>query len=183
MIQGNARVRARHCSLLCFAVAIALCAGCAGYRVGTRSLHYPQIRTVYVPIFESNSFRRNLGERLTEAVVRHIELKTSYKVVNDPLADSILRGKIVDERKRILAVTRFSEPRDTETRFSVQLSWTDQQGNVLGQTYTVPVPLVLSDVSQASDAVTEAGQSIATAHEKAIDRMAEQIVSQLESPW
>jgi hypothetical protein len=183
MAKGSTRFPARLCSLLCLAATAAVCAGCAGYRVGTRSLHYPQIRTVHVPVFESTSFRRNLGERLTEAVVRHIELKTNYKVVNDPLADSVLRGKIVSEIKRVAAVTRYSEPRDTETRLAVQLSWTDQHGNALGQPRTVPVPLVLADVSQAADAVTEAGQSIAVTHEKAIDRLAEQIVSQLEVPW
>jgi hypothetical protein len=138
---------------------------------------------VYVPVFESVSFRRNFGERLTEAVVRHIELKTSYKVVNDPLADSVLRGRIVDEKKQVVAVTRYSEPRDTKTRLSVQLTWTDQNGNVLGQPCAVPMPLVLSDISQESQAVTEAGQSIATAQEKAIDRLGEQIASQLEIPW
>jgi hypothetical protein len=151
--------------------------------VGTRSLHYPQIRTVYVPVFESDSFRRNFGERLTEAVVRHIELKTSYKVVNDPLADSVLRGRIADERKQVVTVTGFSEPRETDVRLSVQLTWTDRNGNVLGQPVTVPVPLVLSDIFQESHAVTEAGQSIASAQDKAIDRLGEQIASQLEIPW
>ena len=183
MTAGSARLTAQHLVLALLAATPLFATGCAGYRVGTRSLHYPQIRTVYVPIFESDSFRRNLGERLTEAVVRHIELKTTYKVVNDPLADSVLRGRIVDERKRVVAVTGFSEPRDTRVQLSVQLTWTDQNGNVLGQPYTVPLPLAISDISQEAHAVTEAGQSIASAQDKAIDRLGEQIASQLEIPW
>ena len=47
--------------------------GCAGYQIGNQSLYPPEIHTVYVPMFQSNSFRRNLGERLTEAVVKEIE--------------------------------------------------------------------------------------------------------------
>jgi hypothetical protein len=46
----------------------ALVLGCAPYRMGVQSLYSCNIRTVYVPMFESDSFRRNLGERLTEAV-------------------------------------------------------------------------------------------------------------------
>ena len=73
--------------------------GCAGYRFGAASLYPPDIQTVYVPVFESNSFRRNLGEWLTEAVCKEIELKTPYKVVGTPNADSVLTGKITSDTK------------------------------------------------------------------------------------
>ena len=56
-------------------VGLAVLAGCASYRVGNASLYPPHIRTVYVPVFESASYRRNLGERLTEAVMKEIEAK------------------------------------------------------------------------------------------------------------
>ena len=72
--------------------------GCAGLHVGQQSLYRPELRTIYVPVFESESFRPNLGERLTEAVVKEIELKTPYKVVATPNADSVLRGRIVVEK-------------------------------------------------------------------------------------
>ena len=42
------------------------CSGCAGYQLGSQSLYPPDIHTVYVPIIESDSFRRYLGERLTD---------------------------------------------------------------------------------------------------------------------
>ena len=77
--------------------------GCAGLHVGQQSLYRPEIATIYVPVFESESYRPNLGERLTEAVVKEIELKTPYKVVQTPNADSVLRGRIVMETKRVLA--------------------------------------------------------------------------------
>src|SRR5687767_14906756 len=84
--------------------------GCAGYQLGNGTLYRTDIRTVYVPMFESDSFRRNLGERLTEAVVKEIENKTPYKVLSDPgAADSVLRGHLVSERKAVLAENRFDE--------------------------------------------------------------------------
>ena len=66
--------------------------GCAGYQIGNRTLFPTHIHTVHVPTFESISFRRNLGERLTEAVVKEIEVRTPYKVVADPNADSVMTG-------------------------------------------------------------------------------------------
>ena len=69
------------CSALDF---VALGSGCAAYRFGNGTLYAPDVPTVYVPMIESDSFRRDLGERLTEAVVKEIELKTPFKVVGTP---------------------------------------------------------------------------------------------------
>src|SRR5207244_7174952 len=104
-------------------VMLALLGGCAGYRAGTASLYPPDIHTVYVPVFESDSFRRYLGERLTEAVVKEIELKTPYKVVNSPQADSILYGRLVNDTKRVIVENRFDQPRETEVNMIVQVGW------------------------------------------------------------
>ena len=60
--------------------------------MGAESLYAPDVQTVYVPMIESESFRRDLGERLTEAVVKEIELKSPFKVVGTPDADSIFCG-------------------------------------------------------------------------------------------
>ena len=59
------------------ALLIAAAAGCADYRIGASSLYAPDIHTVYVPMFESDSFRRNLGERLTEAVMKELDAITA----------------------------------------------------------------------------------------------------------
>src|SRR5262245_39169524 len=81
------------------AACLASIGGCAPYRMGVDSLYACKIRTVYVPVFESNSYRRNLGERLTEAVQKEIEQRTPYKVVGSPDADSVLTGRIMAETK------------------------------------------------------------------------------------
>ena len=77
-------------------------AGCAGYRFGADSLYPSDIQTVYVPMFQSDSYRRGLAEQLTEAVCKEIEKRTNYKVVNTPNADSVLSGRILNEVKRIV---------------------------------------------------------------------------------
>src|SRR6185295_1843497 len=89
--------------------------GCAGYQIGNRSLYRPDIRTVHVPIAQCESYRRNLGEKLTEGVVKEIELKTPYKIVDADSADSVLNLRLVSDSKKILAENRFDEPRDIES--------------------------------------------------------------------
>src|SRR5690242_14757887 len=71
--------------------------GCAGYQLGNRALYRPDIRTVHVPVVQSDSYRRYLGERLTEAIVKEVELRTPYKVVDEASADSVLTVKLVSD--------------------------------------------------------------------------------------
>ena len=163
---------------------VPLVSGCAGYQLGNRTLYQADIQTVYVPVFESDSLRRNLGERLTEAVVKEIETKTPFKVLSDPaLADSVLTGRLVYERKNVLAENRDDEPRDLETNLVVVVNWLDRQGFARLQASTFSLSQQGFSVAQSADFVPEAGQSISTAQQEAIQRIAKQIVSQMEAPW
>ena len=157
--------------------------GCAGYQIGAQSLYPSHIRTVYVPIFESTSFRRKLGERLTEAVAKEIELKTPYKVVGDPSADSILSGRIVGENKRVVAQAPSGEAREVEVKIRVEVSWLDRQGSAIRRSEAICLPAELVDVGSTATFAPEVGQSVATAHQQAIHRVAEQIVGLMENPW
>src|SRR5262245_18623075 len=70
------------------------------------------IRTVYVPIFKNNTFRRGLEFELTRAVIREIEAKTPYKVVSDPCnADTELSGAIIALTKTVINRTQMNEVR------------------------------------------------------------------------
>ena len=134
-------------------------------------------------MFQSNSFRRNLGERLTEAVVKQIESTTPYKVVSEPNADSVLTGRIVGEHKSVLVPDLSGNAREIQVAMTVQVSWVDRRGRMLREDKTVPLPAELVDVTGTGNVVPEVGQSIATAQQQAICRMAEQIVGLMENPW
>lgn len=180
---GHASRRHTYSAPVSFLLAL-LITGCSGYQLGNGTLYRGDIRTVYVPMFESDSLRRNLGERLTEAVVKEIETKTPYKVLSDPSrADSVLTGKIVSEQKRVLAENRNDEPRDVETNLVVTVSWMDRQGLAMSPNATISLAQQGFSVSQAADYIPEAGQSVSTAQQEAIQRIAKQIVSQMEAPW
>ncbi len=180
--QKNASWRFPLWMSLCLAAALST-AGCAGYRFGAQTLYPYEIRTVYVPMFESNSYRRNLGEWLTEAVIKEIETKTPYKVVHRADADSILTGTLVSDTKRVVLVSPTDEPRESELNLMVQVRWLDRRGNVLREHAGLPVPTELVDVTGTASVVPEVGQTIVTGQQTAIDRLSKQIVSLMEAPW
>lgn len=157
--------------------------GCAAYQFGNGSLYNPNIRTVHVPIIRNDTFRHDIGVQLTEAIVRSIELRTPYKVVGDPSADSVLTCRVTNQGKRVIAENRFDEPRALNTTLSVEMTWTDRQGNLLMTNRFVPVGELAFYFVQGSDFIPEGGQSIATAQQKAVEQLADQIVSQMESRW
>ena len=93
----------RRISIGILTLAVMSLSGCASYQFGSRTLYRPDIQTIHVPIFQSQSFRKDFGERLTEAVVKEISAKTPYKVVCESDADSIVSGQIISEQKTGLA--------------------------------------------------------------------------------
>jgi hypothetical protein len=157
--------------------------GCAGYRLGNQSLYRPDIRTVHVPVFKSESFRRQLGERLTEAVVKEIELKTPYKVVSNATADSVLLGRIYEDSKYEITENVNDELRDIELEMVAEVAWRGRGGQMLTQPVTFRLPNDFDRVGQAVHIVPEGGQSIAVGQQEVLSRVAEQIVANMEVPW
>ncbi len=156
--------------------------GCTGYQLGNSSQFRPDIRTIHVPIVQSESFRRGLGERLTEAIVKEIELRTPYKVVDAAQADSTFQARIVDEHKRVIAENQFDEARDIETAMIVEVSWLDRQGQQLIQRTEIPIDEGIY-ITQSASFVPEGGQSLVTAQQEVMQKLASQIVAQMELPW
>ena len=105
--------------LLAFA-GLLLSTGCRGYQFGNRAIFRPDIRTVHVPIFENETFRQPLGQRLTESVIREIQSRTPYQLADRSSADSVLQGRILSEQKRVLGENQFDEPRDLQIEFLCQ---------------------------------------------------------------
>ncbi len=169
-----------------FAICILQClllTGCIGYQVGTGSLYAPDVATVYVPMIDSDSYRRDLGERLTEAVVKEIELKTPYKVVNTPNADSILSARLLTDTRKTLVENAFDDPRVSETEIRAEVTWLNRRRLPIAPTQMIAMPPELVAMSETSNIIPEAGQSVATSQTQAIQRLAQQIVATMEAPW
>ncbi|QDU87036.1 hypothetical protein Pla175_03900 [Pirellulimonas nuda] len=163
-------------------------AGCANYRVGADALYAPDIRTVQVPMIASDSLRRDLGERLTEAVVREINTKTPFRVVNDPTADSLLVVRLLDDTRRVLVEDPYDSPRLFENQISVEVTWINRRRDPMLAdptlaTRTMALPPGLAGSAQNANWFPAAGQSVASSQQQTIERLAQQIVGSMEEPW
>jgi hypothetical protein len=110
-------------------------------------------------------------------------MRTPYKVVSSPDADSILTGKITNDTKRVTIEDKYDQPRDVQMNFVVQVSWVDRKGDLVSQGGSVPIPSQTVELSQTADQIAEFGQSTATAQQQSLERLARQIVTLMENPW
>ncbi len=168
---------------VCVLCLISMLTGCASYRFGSAALYPPGIRTVHIPIVQNETFRHDLGPQLTEALVREVERRTPYKVVSTPYADSVLQCTITGQSKVVLTETSSDDPRALDTAVSVGASWTSRDGQRLMQNSISNLDSDQTGFSQSVRFVPEAGESIDTANQRAIDQLARRIVSQMESRW
>ena len=151
-------------------------AGCRGYNLGNQYLYRSDIRTVHVAMFESDSYRRFLGQRLTEAVVRQIQANTPLAIADPEIADSFIQGRIVRERKRSITEDKFDDPRNIQIAWRIEVTWVDRAGVPL-------MPLQSVTIDRDENFIPEGGQSMSTAQQQLIERIARDIVNQMEMPW
>lgn len=161
-------------------VTTGIVSGC-GYTVG--SPYSAEIRSVYVPTFSSNQFRRGVELQLTEAVQKQIQQRTPFRLAKEGAADTRLRGRIVNFQKGVLGETGQDDARELQINLAVEVTWEDlRTGQVLAQQQIPIGPDIVMQTTQAEFA-PEVGQSLATATQTAVDRLARNIVDMMEQPW
>jgi len=168
------------------AMAVGLAAfspGCAadptqGY---TTASQYPAgIRTVAVPIWtrDKSVYRRELEFRLTEALIKRIELDTPYKVTTKARADTLLTGSIDSVEQQVLSGNPDTGlPNEKMVIITVSFRWTDlRTGKVLRarQGFTVRAPYV---------SASPLDEDFFQGSEDVINRLATRVVEQLEEKW
>ena len=147
--------------------------GC-GYKAG--GPYRTDIQTVYVEMFGSREFRRDLEFMLTEAVEKRIGADTPYRLAAREKADTILTGEVLEERQAAWAPDFLSrQPREKQLTLAVKLQWRDvRTGKLLAD---VPVQL------QTVDYLTPTGETEKFAQERAVDGLARQIVAKMYEDW
>ena len=162
---------------------IAVCGsliGC-GYMLGPSTQR--DVRTIHVPVFKSDSFRRNLDFLLTEAVQKELKTRSGYRLADAATADTILEGRIIDARRNVLSETYFDDPREIQLMLGAQISWFDRRTGRILQQRVFPIGQELAQHSSQVSFAPEVGQSLATAQGEAVQRLAAQIVDLTEMPW
>ncbi len=110
-------------------VVMAMVAGC--YR--HEGLYDEQYRSVYVPIFENQTFYRGAEMDVTEALIKEIELRTPYKTTRSAVADTELIGTIRSiEQRRVNRRADIGVVQEVEISIIVDWEWKDvRSGEVI----------------------------------------------------
>jgi hypothetical protein len=165
-------------SLLFIAVLIPFTGGCSGGKGYSNSWLYPDdIRTVYVEMFDTGSFRRGHEYDLTDAICKRIEAQTPYKIVSDRnIADSVLSGTLGSVSQGTLAMERESgRPLENEAIASVTVNWKNlSTGDII----------IDNDVVYASASFsTFLNQDFEYAAKLAVNKAAQRIVERMQKDF
>lgn len=168
-------------AIVAFAIAAStLFSGC-GYMLGPNLRQ--GVRTIHVPVVQSESHRRDVDYLLTESLQEEIRLRTGYQLAEATNADTILRCQLIDIRKNPLSETRFDDPREIQLLLGAQVSWVDRRSGQILHQQTFPVSQQLSRHSSQVSFAPEVGQSMATATQDAVRKLASEIVDITDQPW
>lgn len=158
-------------------------AGCSGYHFGTRGLYTSEIRTVFVPIAEADTYRHDLGERLTEAVCKRITDRTPFDLASSQNADSILFIRLKSENQYISGLDRYNNTRQKNMVWCISAEWKTRQEETLARLDPIPLTSIGVSVNEMSYLVAEMGQSTATVQQDLIDKLADRVVGLMEEKW
>lgn len=153
--------------------ALAVVPGC-GY--STARPFSTDIQTVHVEMFESKEFRRELEFRLTEALIKRIEMDTPYRIAPRQKADALLSGEILRVDNRTFGDDRNTgRPREIGSTLSVRYRLQDlRNGKIL-----VEQPRFIFQTSY----IPPVGETFTDGATRSIDGMAERIVESMELGW
>lgn len=134
------------------------------------------IRTIHVEMFHSREFRRELEFRLTEAVVKRIEMDTPYRIAPLDRADAVLTGEILEVRNRTLGNDFDTDlPREIGSTIIVRVRLKDlRSGRII-----MDRPRELHQVSY----IPPVGETFTQGMTRGLDGLAEQIVEAMETEW
>lgn len=150
-------------------------AGCAGY---SNTSPYPKdVATVYVEMFDNQSFRRGIEYELTDALAKRIESQTPYKIVsNRDKADTVISGHIAQVKESVLTTERqIGRAMEKNVELRAVVSWKNlRTGELLIDNKTVSASASYSEWQS---------QSFAYGSTLAANSLAVRIVEMMESKW
>jgi hypothetical protein len=156
-----------------------LAGGCGKSRGGYSNgwLYPTNVETVYVEMFENETFRRGLEYELTDAVAKRIESETPYKIISDrDIADSVISGKIVIISDQVLSMERQTgRPLEEQASVTAVVNWKNlKTGQLLVENVRVSEAMSFSEwLDQGFDY----GSTVAA------NRLAERIVEKMQVKW
>lgn len=150
--------------------------GVTGCGYSTTRPFRTDIQTVHVEMLQSKEFRRELEFRLTEALIKRIEMDTPYRIAPRRTADAVLAGEIIRVENRTFGDDFDTDlPREIGSTVVMRYRLQDlRSGEIL-----VERPRFAYQTSY----LPPVSETFTQGMTRALDGLAEQIVETMESSW
>lgn len=173
----NQKVLVSLCPYILVHFVLCFC-GCAGMGGYSDELLFPEeVGSVYVEMFESQSFQRSVEYKLTDALAKRIEAETPYKIISSrDRADSVISGQILSVGQSILSIERETGTAlEKELELRAVVNWKNlKTGDMLINNESVSASASYSDLQM---------QSYNYATSLAANNLAQRIVELMEKEW
>jgi hypothetical protein len=151
------------------------CTELTGY--SNQSLFPQDIDTVYLEMFDNQTFRRGAEYELSDALSKRIEVNTPYKIVSSrDRADTIMSGQIVSIGESALSTERETGlVLEKEVQLTARINWKNlKTGELLIDNLSLSAIASYSEYQQ---------QDIKYASNLAANNLARKIVELMELNW
>lgn len=146
--------------------------GC-GY--SSKSLLRSNVRSIYIPIFDNNTFRRGYEFDLTKAVRDQILLRTSLNIVDKDEADSILFGKITSVDENVLIEDTKDNIVESRVSVGVEIRWVDKR--------TGRAIVERRNIKRPAEFIVRRNETLSSSSDEAFVKVAQGIVEAMEEDW
>jgi hypothetical protein len=106
---------------------MAVCLAAAGCGYSNPKLVRQDIHSVYVPVFDNETFRPGQEKDLTRAVQEEIRRNTELKLAPRSRADSVLRGTITEVDEYVVTKTIGDNIVNKRIGLTVSIEWKDRR--------------------------------------------------------
>jgi len=142
------------------------------------SLYPKQYQSIAIPIFQNSTMTRDVEFMLTDAIIKEIQVRSPYRVVDKHVAETLLTGTITSMKLSTLSRSR-TTGLDNEVLFKVVIDfeWYDQvNGNrIVGRKNFASSAVFIP--SRPSSEPLEIGQFAV------VQQLASDIVDQMQASW
>jgi len=142
------------------------------------SLYPKQYQSIAIPIFQNSTMTRDVEFMLTDAIIKEIQVRSPYRVVDKHVAETLLTGTITSMNLRTLSRSQ-TTGLDNEVLFKVVIDfeWYDQvNGNrIVGRKNFASSAVFIP--SRPSSEPLEIGQFAV------VQQLASDIVDQMQASW
>jgi len=151
--------------------AVLICTGC-GY--SSQSLIDTQYRTVYVEMFDNQSWYRGFEVGLSRELVNMINSRTHLRIVPKSQAQTIITGQIRDYRQVVLTEDELDRVRELQVTIVVDMTWRERSGKSIK---------VVRHFVRSEQVKRDLDETIESVNVELFRDTAEELVERLEADW